>query len=290
MKKKITVFLVIVFTVLITGCSANNDISFRITFVDVGQGDSALIECDGQFMLIDGGDVGHENSVIEVLRQYNVKELEILALSHLHSDHIGGLANELKDINRIGITISNSKTTNTKIFEEVETEIFKLNSSIKIPPRGTKYKLGSAEVEVVYSDDDNYNDSLVLLVTYKNKRILFTGDIEKETQQRIVDFYRNDKDEPFKIDLMKIPHHGSCVNDINNEDGENTLYRFIRTFMPDYAVISVGENDYGHPSNKTLNLLDNKAYKSKLYRTDNNGNVTCTISAKGKIECKGEYQ
>ena len=138
MKKKITVFLVIVFTVLITGCSANNDISFRITFVDVGQGDSALIECDGQFMLIDGGDVGHENSVIEVLRQYNVKELEILALSHLHSDHIGGLANELKDINRIGITISNSKTTNTKIFEKVETEIFRLNSSIKIPPRGPK--------------------------------------------------------------------------------------------------------------------------------------------------------
>ena len=118
--------------------------------IDVGQGDSALIECDGQFMLIDGGDVGHENSVIEVLRQYNVKELEILALSHLHSDHIGGLANELKDINRIGITISNSKTTNTKIFEKIETEIFRLNSSIKIPPRGTKYQLGSAEVEVVY--------------------------------------------------------------------------------------------------------------------------------------------
>lgn len=288
MKMRIKFLLVLIISLVISGCCLKKDTSFQITFIDVGQGDSALIECDGRFMLIDGGDKGYEDSVIEILNKYHVDELEILALSHLHADHIGGLIKELSQIRKIGLVISNTKTSNTQTFEKVETEIVRLNASIKVPPKGTKYALGSAEVEVIYSDDENYNDSLVLLITYKKRKFLFTGDIEKDTQQRIVDLYRNDKDEPYKIDVMKMPHHGSCINDVNKEDGENTLYRFIRTFMPDYAVISVGDNDYGHPNNATLQLLDNKAYKAKLYRTDINGNITFVVNDKGLINCKSD--
>ena len=94
---------------------------------------------------------------------------------------------------------------------------------------------------------------------------LFTGDIEDAAQTRISDRYQSESDEPYKIDLIKMPHHGSYTG---------TLYRFLRTFMPDYAVISVGAgNSYGHPRRETLDLLDSKTWKPMLYRTDQNGDI-----------------
>lgn len=120
-------------------------------------------------------------------------------------------------------------------------------------------------VEVIDVCADEDNDSLVLLITYGNTKFLFTGDIEDAAQTRISDRYQSESDEPYKIDLIKMPHHGSYTG---------TLYRFLRTFMPDYAVISVGAgNSYGHPRRETLDLLDSKTWKPMLYRTDQNGDI-----------------
>jgi len=115
------------------------------------------------------------------------------------------------------------------------------------------------------------------MITYGKTRFLFTGDIEDDAQTRISDIYKNEKDEVYKVDLIKIPHHGSSSSKSMN--GTGSLYRFIRTFKPDYAVISVGTgNMYGHPHRETIDIL--KQADVKVYRTDQNGNIT--VKSDGK--------
>ncbi len=243
----------------------SNDSYFCIQFIDVGQGDSALIECDGQYMLIDGGDASAGDKVYSVLEEKGIQRLNILTLSHLHADHIGGLEKVLKYASKIDLTISNADHADTETFRKVEHQLGINGTSITVPNVGDVYNLGSAKVEVVDVSAQEENDSLVLLISYGKTKFLFTGDIEENMQKRIVDKYSNDSDEPFKIDLMKMPHHGAKTN---------TLYTFVRTFMPDYIVISVGKNNpYGLPNKETIDLLKSKTYSPKVNRTDMDGDI-----------------
>lgn len=267
MKKRLLAFLLLLVTLLcLCSCSKQEaDSTFSIHFIDVGQGDAALIECDGHYMLIDGGDTTAGEKVYEVLEEQKIQHLDILAVSHLHADHYGGLIKALTYASAIDLTICNSEYSDTDIFRKFEHELEINGAKITVPANGDKYELGSATVEVIDVCADEDNDSLVLLITYGNTKFLFTGDIEDAAQTRISDRYQSESDEPYKIDLIKMPHHGSYTG---------TLYRFLRTFMPDYAVISVGAgNSYGHPRRETLDLLDSKTWKPMLYRTDQNGDI-----------------
>lgn len=93
MRKRLFAFILLAVTLLcLCSCSKKNvDSTFSIHFIDVGQGDSALVECDGHYMLIDGGDKSAEDKVYDTLEKKGIQRLDILAISHLHSDHIGGL-------------------------------------------------------------------------------------------------------------------------------------------------------------------------------------------------------
>lgn len=274
MKKRILTSILLIATLLcLCTCSnKNNDSTFSIYFIDVGQGDSALIECDGHYMLIDGGDKSAGDKVYTVLKENQIQHLDILAISHLHSDHYGGLIKALTYASTIDLTICNSKYSDTETFRKFEHKLGINGAQITVPANSDTYELGSATVEVVDVCADEDNDSLVLLVTYGETKFLFTGDIEEAAQTRISDKYQIDSDEPYKINMIKMPHHGSYTG---------TLYRFLRTFMPDYAVISVGAgNSYGHPHQKTLDLLNSKTLKPKVYRTDYNGDIT--VKSNGK--------
>lgn len=272
MKKRLFAFVLLVATILcLCSCSKNNS-TFTIHFIDVGQGDSALVECDGHYMLIDGGDAAAGDTVYDVLVEEGIHRLDILVASHLHADHIGGLSKAITFASTIDLTISNSAYSDTDTFRKFEHELGINNSKITVPSSGDKYELGSATVEVIDSCTNESNDSLVLLITYGDTRFLFTGDIEDSAQTRISDKYQDESDEPFKIDLIKMPHHGSYTG---------TLYRFLRTFMPDYAVISVGAgNTYGHPHQRTLDLLDDKTWQPQVYRTDTDGDII--VKSNGK--------
>lgn len=265
MKKRVLFFVFILILVLVLcACSeSGSSSSFSVIFIDVGQGDSTLIECDGHHMLIDGGDVAAGDKVYNVLEERGIQRLDILALSHLHADHIGGLEKALTYASKIDLTISNSDQGENETFRKVEHLLGINGASITIPHVGDKFSLGSAEVEVVDIASENPNDSLVLLVKYGNTKLLFTGDIEYEGQKRIADMYQNEDVKKTKIDLMKMPHHGSS-------DGD--LIRFVRTFMPDYAIISCGTgNMYGHPHRETLDLLNQAGVK--VYQTDLDGDI-----------------
>lgn len=274
MKRKIFAVILLICVVLsLGGCSkTGGDSTFSIRFIDVGQGDCALIECDGHHMLIDGGDTSAGDKVYSVLVENDIKHLDILVASHLHADHIGGLIKALTYATKIDLTISNTDYSDTEVFRKFNHELSINGSSITVPNVGDTYQLGSAEVEVVDVCAEEGNDSLVLLITYGDTKFLFTGDIEDAAQTRISDRYQNESDEPLKIDLIKMPHHGSYVG---------SLYRFLRTFMPDYAIISVGAgNKYGHPHQNTMDLLDSKGWKPEVYRTDYDGDIIVRSNGK----------
>lgn len=272
MKKRLLIILLSILVLFsLNACSDSSDSStFCIQFIDVGQGDAALVECDGRYMLIDGGDVKAGEKVYSVLEERGIQHLDILVLSHLHVDHIGGLTEALRYASKIDKTIANSDYSETEIFSKVKQELGHNRAQITVPYVGDIYQLGCAEIEVVDVAATSENDSLVLMITYGETRFLFTGDIEDKAQTRISDKYENEKDEVCKIDLIKMPHHGSASP--KSDKGTGSLYRFIRTFMPDYAVISVGKgNVYGHPHKETLDLLEDA--NVEVYRTDISGDI-----------------
>ena len=245
-----------------------NDSTFSIQFIDVGQGDSALVECDGHYMLIDGGDKAAGDKVYSVLKEQGIRKLDILVASHLHSDHIGGLIKALTYASDIGLTISNSTYYDSDVFRDFEHELCINGSKIEVPASGEKYKLGSATVEVIDSGNKEENDSLVLLLTYKKTTFLFTGDMEQKQESIICDQYGDDA---WDVSVIKVAHHGSNTS---------TSIRFLRMIMPKYAVISVGEkNNFGQPSIETIDRLE-QADVQKIYRTDYDGDII--VKSNGK--------
>ena len=282
MKRIFLVFILFLITIFcLCSCSNNNASStFSIRFIDVGQGDAALVECDGRYMLIDGGETTAGDKVYDVLEERGIQKLDILAVSHLHTDHYGGLIRALTYASNIGVTISNATYSDTETFRKFEHELNINGSKITVPAPGQKYRLGSATVEVVDSHAVEANDSLVLLITYGKTRFLFTGDIERNGQLRVIEYFegrRKDKDE--WVSLIKLPHHGAY----NDDSGlaENALYRLFWEYDPSYFVISVGANNqYMHPHQETLKMIENMVVKAKkldwnhhVYRTDEQGDI-----------------
>jgi len=288
MKKRfLTIILLFVFILHLCACSdvkLGSSSTFSIHFIDVGQGDAALVECDGRYMLIDGGDKLAGDKVYSILEEKGIQHLDILVISHMHDDHIGGLPKALTYTSKIDLILSNTNYGLTQTFDKLKHEFGIIGTQITVPHVGDKYQFGSSEIEVIDTGSLFYNDSLVIIITYGKTRFLFTGDIEDDAQTRISDKYDNEKDEAYKIDLIKMPHHGSSSPKSNN--GTGSLYRFIRTFMPDYAVISVGKgNVYGHPHKVTLDLLDDA--NIEIYRTDICGDIiVCSDGKSLSIKCE----
>lgn len=294
MKKRIMVlFVTLLLSLFLCSCNTptinhqDSSSTFSIEFINVGQGDSALVECDGRYMLIDGGDKTHGGpAVYEALEEKQVQHLDILAISHFHMDHVGGLLEALNYAQNIDITIANTNEISNNMgddgdgeeanissdtnFAKIEAKIINCTNTnrIDVPHNGEIFKLGRAKVEVVDVSSEEKNDSLILMITYGKTKFLFTGDAESNQQYRIIDKYHNEPDGLHKIDLIKMPHHGSA-GELGMDYPLGTL---LNVFMPRFAVISVGANNrYKHPHQKTLNDLNKEG--AETYRTDINGNI-----------------
>lgn len=237
--------------------------NMTVHFIDVGQGDSILIQSpSGQNMLIDAGDNNKGDTVVEYLKSQGVDKIDFLVATHPHSDHIGGMDNVIDnfDIGKIHMP----KVVHTaKTYEDVLKAIQRKSLKITATHSGMDIPLEGAKVEVLAPDkelkSDNLNDySIVIKVTYGGNAFLFQGDAEKRTEEEILK-----AEGDIKADVIKLGHHGSSSSNIQS---------YIDAVNPTYAVITCGEdNKYGHPHEEIMSLMEEK--KISTYRTDIDGDI-----------------
>lgn len=263
----ITIILIssIVFPVNVSALT--KDTALNVEFINVGQGDCALIECNRHYMLIDGGPSSASSIVYTVLKNKHISHLDCIIATHPDEDHIGGLSGAL-NFAKADICYSPVTEYDTKAFDNLIKYLNKNSTGLTVPVAGTSFNLGSAKVSIIgpvtYSEESN-NNSIVVKITYGSTSFLFMGDAEFEEESSLIS-----SGAVLKCDVLKVGHHGSSGS---------TSASFINYASPTYGVISVGkDNNYGHPTDTTLKTL--KSSGVKIYRTDKQGDIT--FSSDGK--------
>lgn len=231
-----------------------------VHFIDVGQADCALLECDGKYVLIDGGNVEDSSLVVSYLQKQGVEELSAVICSHAHEDHVGGLPGVLA-VYPTEAVYAPTRTYSSNCFDDFVYYTDQQGLSITIPEVGDTISFGGATAQIlgpVKQYADTNNTSIVLKLTYGSTSFLFTGDMETSAETDLLDSGAN-----VKADVLKVGHHGSDTS---------TGYRFLYEVSPTYAVISVGTgNSYGHPNEVTLSRLEDA--DCTAYRTDKLGHI-----------------
>ena len=233
----------------------------QIWFLDVGQADSILIQNGDANMLIDAGNNEDGKKLVSYFQSLGIESFQYVIGTHAHEDHIGGMDDIIDNFNIDTFYMPDAITT-TATFESVLDSLEAKNIAFQTPSIDSIFKLGNAAIDVLYvgtDDSDLNNTSIVLKLTYGNTSILFMGDAEKEVETII-------EKKDISADVLKVGHHGS------NTSSSKT---FLEKVNPSYAIISVGTgNSYGHPSNTTIQNLENQ--NIQIYRTDENGTIIMT--------------
>ncbi|MGI6065547.1 MAG: ComEC/Rec2 family competence protein [Bacillota bacterium] len=249
-----------------SGEIAGESALLKVHFIDVGQADSSLVELpNGQIMLIDAGNNGDGDFLVNYLKETGIKQIDYLVGTHPHEDHIGGLDTIIYNF-KVDKVIMPDKSHTSETFKDVLTAI----KSKKIPlvkASGGKTLITTPNLEAmiiapVKNDYDEINDySAVIKITYQETGFIFQGDAGITAENNILD-----QDFNLKSDVIKVGHHGSYTSSSSD---------YLAKVKPSYAVISVGkENSYDHPHDKALARL--KKTGAKIYRTDLDGTLIFT--------------
>lgn len=256
----------------------------RVTFLDVGQGDSALVEGPGGFaVLVDGGgrydqrlDTGAR--VVEpVLRARGITKLDLVVLSHAHPDHMNGLLRVLERF-PVGVLWTNGDDARNPGYRELLAVAERRHVSTPVPMMLSREGI---VVEALGPRVDERigvppglgpNDaSLVIRVSFAGRRVLFPGDIGDEGESELLDRRASGLD--IACDILKVPHHGSR---------HASSSRFLHAVSPKLAIASAGRfNRFGLPSAATLDRYQQRGIQ--VLRTDRDGAVTVTVDAMGTL-------
>lgn len=247
-----------------------------VHFIDVGQGDCSLILTESAAVLIDAGEVDEGAAAVDYIKSLGVERLDIIIATHPHSDHIGGLPDVIKafDAGKIIVPrISEEMTPTTKTYENFLEAVRNKGLRLTAAKRGDIYALSEKEdeitIEILAPISDQYdnlnNYSVVCSVSYGDVSFLFTGDIEKEVEEEILD-----ASGLTEADVLKVPHHGS---------GTSSSEEFLYAVNPGICVIQCGAgNSYGHPNAEAIERLLTTG--ADIYRTDLGGTVIAVSDEK----------
>ena len=244
----------------------------RVHYIDVGQGDCEFIELpNGQTMLIDAGNSHNGSEIVRYIKNiFEYDEIDYVVATHPHSDHIGGMAEVLNSFD-VGTMYMPEKSHTSKTFENLLDVIENKNINLHRAKANTNILTsGLLTIDILAPIDDGYsnlnNYSAVVKLVYGETVFLFTGDAEREVENKLLS---SDID----ADVLKVGHHGSNTASTS---------AFIKKVTPKVSVISCGTgNQYGHPHSETLAVLNDN--NSQIYRTDEVGTVIVTADSKKKI-------
>lgn len=232
--------------------------SGEVAVLDVGQGDSILLYGgEGHYALVDGGP--DAALLARKLQDYRVPHLDLMVLTHVHADHATGLAGALGqvDVERVWMDVEPHETpASLSLLEELEARAIQPTA----PTPGDRFALGSLELIVVgpvrrYASPND--QSVVLRVEGSAKTMLLTGDIETFAQADLTGMH---------VDVLKVPHQGGATSDLG----------WLADVHPELAVISVGPNQFGHPSKEVIDTLARSG--ATVVRTDEAGDVVVDLS------------
>lgn len=263
------IFLIILslLTLLFSNFNRNKNLrnissdNMLLHFIDVGQGDSILVQVNNKNMLIDAGPADSRENLLDYLSLLNINNLDYVIATHPHEDHIGNMAYIIDKYNVLNF-YAPKITNNTKSFETMVEALVRKDLKINVIKAGIRsISLGkNTKVEVFSPSSDNYeninNYSPIIKISHGNNSFLLTGDAEELIEKEVINSNYN-----LKSDLLKIGHHGSS---------SSTSKEFFYKVNPSITVISVGKNNsYGHPTKKILETIKN----SKILRTDQKGTI-----------------
>jgi len=240
-----------------------------VHFIDVGQADSILIQLpNGKNMLIDGGEAKNANTILQYLSSHDIKSIDYLIASHPHADHIGGLPAIINAIDVQSVYMPRVVHT-TQTYENLLISI--QNKGLQIDEAKTGVSIVSLpelDISIIAPARDDYRDhndhSAVIKLIYGETSFLFMGDAESTSESHITG--------DISADVLKVGHHGSRTS---------TTAAFLNRVAPSYAVISVGVNSYGHPTDEVLSRLNDADVE--VYRTDMVGTITFTSDGENII-------
>lgn len=270
-KKAILIVLSVTLLIIIVQVFYPAD-NLKVNFINVGEGDCILIEAPNKInILIDGGgtpqsdfDVGNK-IVIPYLRRKGINEIDLLILTHPHLDHLEGLLPILKEF-KVDMVLDSGLLCDSSEYKEFISLILEKGISYHKAKAGDNF-IFSNNLEIFllnplydsdfYEESDFNNASIVVKLFYKNANFLFTGDIEEAAEKKLL-VWQN----ILQSDILKVAHHGSSTS---------TNLEFLDKVNPNIAVITVGKNHFGHPSQKIIERLEDK--NIQIYQTDEDGTV-----------------
>jgi beta-lactamase superfamily II metal-dependent hydrolase len=241
-----------------------------VVFVDVGQGDASVVRSGAWAGLIDGGPPGSEAAVGRALARLGVRRLNAVVVSHMHQDHTGGLPGVVRRFRpRTAYVAGPVDADLRRAFAAAGTRVVQVRGGRSLPAWGsaTAQVLGPAGLS---TDGDENDDSIIILLRASGRRFLFTGDSTGAGEEAAGEICARGP----PVTVLKVSHHGS-------DSESSTSSAFLQDVRPRFAVITVGPNEYGHPTPETLSrLLDAGA---TVYTTWKNGTVTFSVANGGAL-------
>jgi competence protein ComEC len=279
-KKSLIMFLAVIISILLISCEKNTQIDnasnapvktetlgvIKIHYIDVGQGDSELIQIDGKNILIDAGT--SDKKAFEYLKSVGVTTLDYVIATHPHKDHIGSMDNVIDDCS-VGTFYAPQVSTTTKAYENMRDSLLSKNIKFTVPKVGDQITIGNAVITFLSPNSDTYEDlnnySIVIKLKYGNNSFVFMGDAQALSENEMLT-----RQLDVQADVLKVGQHGSDTS---------TMQEFLNKVNPKYAVISCGKDDsYQHPNQTTIEKLNAK--NIEVFRTDLEGTVIATSNGK----------
>jgi len=235
--------------------------NLTVHFIDVGQGDSILLDLDDTEVLIDGGD--RSPGIVSYINNYVDGPLEVIVATHPHADHIGGLMGVL-DAFEVDEIWLNGDTSTSATYSQFMTAVGSEGAAVYTATRGDIIRVGGLTFNVLNPaalGSDTNDNSIVLSLNYGQIGFLFTGDAQEEAEASMLAAGIVPD-----VDILKVGHHGSRTA---------SSIQFLQAAKPEYAIYMAGEgNSYGHPHQETICNL--REVDAQVYGIDIHGTIVTT--------------